>query len=84
VITTHALFAREVQRKLSNGIAALPLADHRLIERDRGHDGQRLRRAFAEDPGRTQPEQRTPALQLKREWSPWPEIRASFQRYNFR
>ena len=27
VITTHALFARKVQRKLSNGVAALPPAD---------------------------------------------------------
>ena len=33
---THALFARKVQRKLSNGVAALPPADHLLIERDRG------------------------------------------------
>ncbi len=36
MITTHALFARKVQRKLSNGVAALPPADHLLIERDRG------------------------------------------------
>src|SRR6266478_766316 len=36
VITTHALLARKVQRKLSNGVAALPPADHLLIERDRG------------------------------------------------
>jgi hypothetical protein len=36
VITTHALFARKVQRKLSNGVAALPPADHLLNERDRG------------------------------------------------
>src|SRR5438445_4176208 len=36
VITTHALFARKVQRKLSNGVAGLPPADHLLIERDRG------------------------------------------------
>jgi hypothetical protein len=35
VITTHALFAQKVQRKLSNGVAALPPADHLLIERDR-------------------------------------------------
>jgi hypothetical protein len=35
--STHALFARKVQRKLSNGVAALPPADHLLIERDRGH-----------------------------------------------
>src|SRR5262249_6737859 len=33
VITTHALFARKVQRKLSNGVAP---ADHLLIESDRG------------------------------------------------
>jgi hypothetical protein len=36
VLTTHALFARKVQRKLSNGVATLPPADHVLIERDRG------------------------------------------------
>jgi hypothetical protein len=36
VITTHALLARKVQRKLSNGVAALPPADHLLNERDRG------------------------------------------------
>ena len=36
MITTHALLARKVQRKLSNGVAALPPADHLLIERDRG------------------------------------------------
>src|SRR5262245_8134854 len=36
VITTHALFARKVQRKLSNGVAGLPPADHLLIERERG------------------------------------------------
>jgi hypothetical protein len=32
LITTHALFARKVQRKLSNGVADLPPADHLLIE----------------------------------------------------
>src|SRR5207302_10900544 len=36
VISTHALFARKVQRKLSNGVAALPPADHLLNERDHG------------------------------------------------
>ena len=38
------------------------------------HDGQRRCRTLAEDPGRTQPELRIPALQLKREWSPGPEF----------
>src|SRR5215510_11016966 len=38
------------------------------------HDGQRPCRTLAEDPGRTQPELRIPALQLKREWSPGPEF----------
>jgi hypothetical protein len=36
VITTHALFARKVQRKLSNGVAGFAPPDHLLIERDRG------------------------------------------------
>jgi hypothetical protein len=65
-------------------LLALPPADHFLIERDRGQfapsrrrrmDGQRPCRALAEDPGRTQPRScLSPALQLKREWSPWPEF----------
>jgi hypothetical protein len=36
VITTHALFARKVQRKLSNGVAGFAAEDHLLNERDRG------------------------------------------------
>jgi hypothetical protein len=36
VITTHALFARKVQRKLSNGVAGFAAAGPFLIERDRG------------------------------------------------
>src|SRR5262245_39613309 len=35
-ITTHALLARKVQRKLSNGVAGFAPADHLLIERERG------------------------------------------------
>jgi hypothetical protein len=34
------------------------------------HDGQRPCRTLAEDPGRTHPRAASPALQLKREWSP--------------
>jgi hypothetical protein len=68
VITTHALFALKVQRKVSNGVAGLPPADHLLIERDRG---QFVRYSDAARWLRTL---RIPALQLKREWSPWPQF----------
>src|SRR5438094_5882415 len=64
VITTHALFARKVQRKLSNGVAGFA-AGGSSSERKRSrpirafsatpHDGQRPCRLLAEDPGRTQP-----------------------------
>jgi hypothetical protein len=83
VITTHALFARKVQRKLSNGVAALPPADHLLIERDRGQFvPSRRRRMMAKVrverllkiPAEPSPELRIPALQLKRGWSPWPQF----------
>jgi len=83
VITTHALFARKVQRKLSNGVAALPPADHLLIERDRGQFVPSRRRRMMANvrverllkiPAEPSPELRIPALQLKREWSPWPEF----------
>jgi len=96
VITTHAVFARKGQRKLSNGVLALPPADHLLIERQR----PRPIRAFSATPIRTEcllkipaepsPSCVSPAPQLKREWSPWPkfgadrEIRASFQKDNLR
>jgi hypothetical protein len=75
VITTHALFARKVQRKLSNGVAALPPADHLLIERDHGQFvPSRRRRMMAnvrvarllQIPAEPSPELRIPALQLKR------------------
>jgi hypothetical protein len=83
VITTHALFARKVQRKLSNGVAALPPADHLLIERDRGQFVPSRRRRMMANvraerllkiPAEPSPELRIPALQLKREWSPWPQF----------
>ena len=83
MITTHALFALKVQRKLSNGVAALPPADHLLIERDRGQFvPSRPRRMMAnvrverllKIPAEPSPELRIPALQLKREWSPWPQF----------
>src|SRR5262249_39983827 len=64
VITTHALFARKVQRKLSNGVAGFA-ASGSSSDRKRSrpirafsatpHDGQRPCRTLAEDPGRTQP-----------------------------
>jgi hypothetical protein len=83
VITTHALLARKVQRKLSNGVAALPPADHLLIERDRGQFVPSRRRRMMANvrverllkiPAKPSPELRIPTLQLKREWSPWPQF----------
>jgi hypothetical protein len=69
VITTHALLARKVQRKLSNGVAGFA-AGGSSSERKRSrpirafsatpHDGQRPCRTLAEDPGRTGPELRIP------------------------
>src|SRR5262249_44669411 len=64
VITTHALFARKVQRKLSNGVAGFAAggssSDRKRARPIRAfsatpHDGQRPCRRLAEDPGRTQP-----------------------------
>ena len=81
VLTTHALFARKVQRKLSNGRWLCRRADHLLNERDRGQIApSRRRRVMANGgaerllkiPAEPSPELRIPALQLKREWSPWP------------
>ena len=64
VITTHALFARKVQRKLRNGVAGFA-AGGSSSDRKRSRpirafsatprDGQRRCRTLAEDPGRTQP-----------------------------
>jgi hypothetical protein len=51
VLTTHALFARKVQRKLTNGRGMLAAG----------------------------PSYVSPALQLKREWSPWPELGGFFK-----
>src|ERR671935_1985859 len=69
VLTTHALFARKVQRKLSNGVAGVA-AGGSSSDRKRSrpirafsatpHDGQRPCRTLAEDPGRTKPELRIP------------------------
>jgi hypothetical protein len=76
VITTHALFARKVQRKLSNGVAGFaaagPSSDRKRSRPIRAfsatpRDGQRPCRTFAEDPAEPSPEVRIPALQLKRE-----------------
>src|SRR2546430_11436273 len=64
-------------------LLALPPADHLLIERERGQfvlsrrrrmmanvRAERLRRS-RQNPA---PSCVSPALQLKREWSPWPEF----------
>jgi hypothetical protein len=64
-------------------LLALPLADHLLIERDRGQfvpsrrrrmmanrRAERLLKIRAEP----SPDCVSPALQLKREWSPWPDF----------
>ena len=64
-------------------LLALPPADHLLNERDRGQFvPSRRRRVMAnvraerllKTPAEPSPELRIPALQLKREWSPWPEF----------
>src|SRR5438128_6384746 len=64
-------------------LLALPPPDHLLIERDRGQFvPSRRRRVMAnvraerllKTPAEPSPELRIPALQLKREWSPWPEF----------
>src|SRR5262249_18678917 len=64
VITTHALFARKVQRKLSNGVAGFAAGGSSLDQRV--HEG-----AGCWPPG---PSCVSPVPQLKREWSPWPEF----------
>jgi hypothetical protein len=81
VITTHALFALKVQRKVSNGIAGRQRSivgsaeiAGQFVPTAMPLDGQRPCRTLAEDPGKTHPELRIPALQLKREWSPWPQF----------
>jgi hypothetical protein len=66
VITTHALFARKVQRKLSNGVAGFAAGGTSLDERVREGAGCGMLAAG--------PSCVSPALQLKREWSPWPEF----------
>ena len=64
MITTHALFARKVQRKLSDHVAGFaaagPSSDRKRSRPIRAfsatpRDGQRPCRTLAEDPGRTQP-----------------------------
>ena len=66
VITTHALFALKVQRKLSNGVAGFAAGRSSWIGRNRGPSclvidplaGQPPRRTLAEDPKSTRPELR--------------------------
>jgi hypothetical protein len=60
----HALFARKVQRKLRNGVAGFAAAGSSLDQRVREGAG-------CWPPG---PSCVSPAPQLKREWSPWPEF----------
>jgi len=57
-------------------LLALPPADHLLIDRDRGQFvPSRRRRMMANVRAeRLPPSCLSPALQLKREWSPWPEF----------
>jgi hypothetical protein len=63
-------------------LLALPPADHLLNERDRGQFvPSRRRRMMAsvrprllKTPAEPSPELHIPALQLKREWSPWPQF----------
>src|SRR3984893_2770372 len=64
-------------------LLALPPADHLLNDRDRGQFvPSRRRRVMAnvraerllKTPAEPSPELRIPALQLKREWSPWPQF----------
>jgi len=77
VVTTHALFARKVQRKVSNGVAAFAARGSSLIGKNRGNfrvisamqiDDQRLREDARGMPtlGRAA---YLRAPQLKREWS---------------
>jgi hypothetical protein len=53
VITTHALFALKVQRKVSNGVAGLAAGDAARWPTS-------ARRTLAEDPASTRPELRIP------------------------
>jgi hypothetical protein len=64
-------------------LLALPPADHLLIERDRGQFVPSRRRRMMANvraerllkiPAEPAPSCVSPALQLKREWSPWPEF----------
>jgi hypothetical protein len=77
VVTTHALFARKVQRKVSNGVAAFAARGSSLIGKNRGNfrlisamqiDDQRLREDARGMP--TLGQLRTPGHRSsKREWS---------------
>jgi hypothetical protein len=64
-------------------LLALPPADHLLIERDRDQFVPSRRRRMMANvraerllkiPAEPSPELLSTALQLKREWSPWPEF----------
>ena len=83
VVTTHALFARKVQRKVSNSVAAFAARGSSLIGKNRGNfrvisamqiDDQRLREDVRGMPTLGQSCVPPGALQLKREWSAWPEF----------
>jgi hypothetical protein len=83
VLTTHALFARKVQRKLRNGVAGFAAGGSSSDRKKRSrpirafsatpHDGQRRCRTLLKIPAEPSPELRI-ALRLKREWSPWPKF----------
>jgi hypothetical protein len=70
VITTHALFALKVQRKVRNGVAGLA-ARGASSDRKKSRanscltamplDGQHRRTTLAEDPGSTRPERHFPS-----------------------
>src|SRR6516165_1166095 len=49
VITTHALFARKVQRKLSNGVAGFAAGRSSSDQRDRGQFARCCRDLFDQD-----------------------------------
>src|SRR5262249_58853087 len=82
VITTHALFARKVQRKLSNGVAGFGPGGSSL-DRQKSRairaSSQRCRsmtNVCARTPRNagTGPELRTPGAAAQRECSLWPEF----------
>jgi hypothetical protein len=70
VITTPALFALKVQRKVSNGVAGLAAGGSSLDRKKSRQfvrmplDGQLRRITLAEDPGSTWPERHFPSAPI--------------------